>query len=326
MITYARLRRHPKAAPSLIGMSLSGFDCLYADFAPAHQVRLRQQTTTKRSHQPRQRAPGGGRRFRYDLRDRLLLSLFWLKAYPTYQVLGFFYDLDKTRIEDILHEVLATLEQIPTFELERPGPERRKLSSPEEVMTAYPAVRWVVDSTEQRIQRPKNPRGPDGQVLEDRQRPYFSGKKKQHTLKTQLAVTPMGQVGGVWPSVPGSTSDVTLFRASGLVACLAPDETVMVDCGYDGIRHDFAQHPTPLVEPHPGRRGHPLSAAQRADNRHLARYRIVVEHTLAQLSRFAILRHTFRHALDLHARVFRAVAGLVARSLQARPLKRYATA
>jgi hypothetical protein len=59
----------------------------------------------------------------------------------------------------------------------------RKLSSPAEVMTAYPAVRWVVDTQEQRIQRPKNPRGPDGQPL-DRQRPYFSGKKKQPTLKT----------------------------------------------------------------------------------------------------------------------------------------------
>jgi hypothetical protein len=325
MVTYARLRQHPSAAPSLIGMSLKAFEALWADFEPAHEARLRQQLTTKRGGQPRQRAPGGGRRFRYDLRDRLLLTLFWLKAYTTYEVLGFFYDLDKTRIEDILHDILATLAALPTFELERPSSARRKLASPAEVMTAYPAVRWVVDSQEQRIQRPKNPRGPDGQPL-DRQRPYYSGKKKQHTLKTQIAVAPDGQIAGLWPSVPGATSDVTLFRASGLLACLAPDETVMVDCGFDGIRHDFAAHPTALVEPHHGRRGHPLTDAQRAENRELARYRIVVEHTLAQLSRFSILRQVFRHALGLHARVFRAVAGLVARRIQARPLKRYAAA
>jgi hypothetical protein len=126
--------------------------------------------------------------------------------------------------------------------------------------------------------------------------------------------------------VPGSTSDVTLFRASGLLAAMAPAETLMVDCGYDVSRKDFAQHPTPLVEPHHGRRGHPLTDAERAENREQALYPIVVEYTLAQLSRFSVLRQVFQHALGLHTRVVRAVAGLLARRLQARPLKRYAAA
>ena len=107
MLTYRKLQAHPQAAKSIIGMSLEAFDELYVEFAQAHQERLEQETEAHYSGKPRQRAYGGGRRPKYDLRDRLLMTLFWLKAYTTYEVLGFFYELDKTNIEDNLKAVLA---------------------------------------------------------------------------------------------------------------------------------------------------------------------------------------------------------------------------
>jgi hypothetical protein len=36
MVTYEKLHDHPTIAPSLIGMSLSAFDQLYAEFEVAH--------------------------------------------------------------------------------------------------------------------------------------------------------------------------------------------------------------------------------------------------------------------------------------------------
>jgi hypothetical protein len=156
MITYDRLQRRPTAAPSLIGMTVAEFDKLYTEFCVAHDERLSQVRLTRRTRTVRQRAVGAGRKHRYDLRDRLLMTLFWLRVYTTYEVMGFLYELNKTNIEYNLQDVLATLETMSTFTFERPGPERVKLRSIQAVMDSFPDVRLVIDAKEQRVQRPKS--------------------------------------------------------------------------------------------------------------------------------------------------------------------------
>ena len=96
MITYEKLTQRPQAARSLIGMSLQEFDDLYTEFASAHAERQLNATKTKRGQQRRQRAVGAGAKHKHTLKNRLLMTLFWLRAYMTYEVLGFFYELDKT--------------------------------------------------------------------------------------------------------------------------------------------------------------------------------------------------------------------------------------
>ena len=85
-----------------------------------------------------------------------------------------------------------------------------------------------------------------------------------------------------------------------------------------------------LVIPFKASKNHPLTEEQRAYNRVVARYRIVVEHALAQLSRFTVLRQVFRgrhgrHRVA-HSQVVRVVAGLVNRRTRACPLKAYTPA
>ena len=69
---------------------------------------------------------------------------------------------------------------------------------------------------------------------------------------------------------------------------------------------------------------------QKAFNRVVARYRIVVEHALAQLDRFMVLRQVFRGRCwrhgTAHSPVVRVVARLVNRRLGVCPLKSYAPA
>ena len=324
MITYTRLTRHPEAARSLIGMSLPAFDALYAEFEVAHEERLATATHTRRTRQPRQRAVGAGRRYTYSLRDRLLMTLFWLRVYTTYAVMGFLFELDRTVIEDNVKDVLATLDSMTSFTYERPTAERAKLCSAAAVMDAFPDVRLVIDAKEQRIQRPKAGKDDDGNSL-DRQKPYYSGKKKTHTLKNQVAIRPDGLIEAVSASVPGgATHDLTLLRQSQLLAQLTEGQAAMFDKGYDGIRNDFPE--LSLYLPYKARRNHPLTPEQKAYNRHLSKYRIVVEHTMAQLNKFQVLAQVFRHARSAHSWIFRIVAGLVNRQLQATPLKTYAAA
>lgn len=319
MVTYAKLLKKPQVAKSLIGMALVEFDKFYVEFETAHTERLASSTTT-RGKKKRQRGVGAGRKYKYDLRDRLLMTLFWLKAYTTYELLGFFYDLNKTNVEDNLKAILDTLENMTEFNFERSKENRKKLSSVEEVMDAFPQVRLVVDGKEQRVERPKNKKGKDGN-MQDHQKPYYSGKKKSHTIKNQVAISPVGFVEHASKSVPGSTHDLTLLRQTDLLSELSEEEAAMMDKGYDGIAADYPDKK--LYLPFKARRNHPLTEEQKAYNRFLAKYRIVVEHTMAQLNKFQILAQRFRHQLSKHSSIFRIVCGLVNRRIQLCPLKKY---
>jgi len=148
MITYEKIFKKPQVANSLIGMSLAEFKKLYAEFEPAHKARVSALQYTRRHKVKRQRAMGAGRKHKYALRDRLLMTLFWLRAYTTYEVLGAFYDLDKTTVEDNLKIVLDTLAGMTTFNFEHPQAEVPKIRSVQEVMDAFPEIRLMMDAKE----------------------------------------------------------------------------------------------------------------------------------------------------------------------------------
>ena len=334
MITYKNLSKHPCAFRSLTGMSPSEFEKLFQAFVPAHQRRL-SATLTKRGGQPRKRAYGGGPQHRHGLKDRLVMALVWLRIYPTYEVLGFFFSLAKPNARFNVEEVLETLAEMATFAFERPSKaskERKKLRSPEAVMDAFPEGALVIDTKEQRVQRPSG-RDEEGN---SRQKPYYSGKKKAHTVKTQIAVNPQGRIEAVSDSEPGATHDLTLLRRTKLLEGLEPPEPgedgedgepgegAMMDKAYVGINNDFPD--LPLYLPHKARKNRPLTPEEEAYNRHLSSYRIVVEHTNAHLQKYQVLAQQYRHDRQKHSRSMRVVAGLVNRQIEERPLKVYPTA
>jgi hypothetical protein len=318
MLTYARLHRKPTAFKSVTGMTPDEFEALHDDFLAARDRRRRAATRTKRGQKPRQRAAGAGHPHAHDDRTRLLMTLFWLRVYPTYEVLGLLFDLDKGQAWRNVQDVLATLETLADFPFERPAAERKKLGSIGAVMDAFPKVRLVIDAKEQRVRRPQG---------DERQKPFYSGKKKAHTLKNQIAVAPDGSIQAVSDSLPGGANhDLTVLRGTHLLERLDPeaDEGAMMDKGYVGIAKD---HPElPLVLPHKASRNHPLNDEQKAFNRLVARYRIVVEHTIARLNRFGVLRQVFRSMWQRHSRVIRVVAMIVDRRIRVVPLKTYAAA
>jgi hypothetical protein len=320
MFTYASLSHYPSALRSLTGMTPAQFEHLLADFTAA-QERLQRHRRTTRRGQPRRRAAGAGHPFRHDDRHRLLMALVWLRVYPTYELLGFFFGLHKRNAQLNVRAVLEVLDTLDDFPFDRPGRERRKLATADQVMGAFPLVRLVIDGKEQRVQRPH------GDFAT--QKPYYSGKKKAHTLKSQIAVDPSGAIASVSASVPGgATHDLTLLRQTDLLGRWAEGEGAMVDKGYDGIGKDYPD--VPVVIPFKARRNHPLTEEQQAYNRVVARYRIVVAHTIAPLNRFTVLRQVFRGRHQrhgtAHSQVVRVVARLVNRQIRACPLKTYTPA
>jgi len=321
MLTYDKLSRNPSAFRSLTGLDRILFDRLYIQ---VEEVLLKQRQTDKTRHgkQSRQRKAGAGRKYANDLRSRLVMTLFWLRVYPSYPVLAFFFSVDQSTISRNLAEIMPVLSSLTEFAFERPCEERKKLGSKQAVMDAFPAVALIIDGKEQRIRRPKTKKDEEGH-LQETQKPYYSGKKKCHTLKNEIAVRPCGEVGSVSESYPGGENhDLTVTRKNKLLDRLDPQsEAAMTDSGYDGLAKDYPQHTLFIVQK--ARRNHPLTPEEKAFNRVLGRNRIIVEHTLAQMNQFQVLAQMYRHPRENHAEIVRVVAGLVNRRIAECPLKTY---
>lgn len=321
MLTYDKLSRNPSALRSLTGLDRVLFERLCAQVEDA-LAQQRQTHTTRRGKQPRQRKQGAGRKYAHDLRSRLVMTLFWLRVYPSYPVLAFFFSVDQSTVCRNLKEIMEILLSLTEFVFERPSAERKKLGSREAVMDAFPAVALVLDGKEQRIRRPQAKKDEQGRLL-DSQKPYYSGKKKSHTLKNEIAVRPSGEVGSVSKSFPGGENhDLSVTRKNHLLDRLDPQrEAAMTDSGYEGLQKDYPDHL--LYQVQKARRNQPLTPEQKEFNRVLGRSRIVVEHTLAQMNQFQILAQMYRHPRENHGDIVRVVAGLVNRRIAERPLKTY---
>jgi len=148
MITYQTVFKKSQVANSLVGMSVEEFDQFYAEFERVYMGRESTLPYTRRNKLKRKRMMGAGRKHKYVLRDRLLMTLFWLRAYTTYEVLGALYHIDKTTVEDNVKGVLDALATMTSFQVEIPPIEIPKLRSVQEVMDTFPDICLVIDTNE----------------------------------------------------------------------------------------------------------------------------------------------------------------------------------
>ena len=186
-----------------------------------------------------------------------------------------------------------------------PRPSRKRLRQLDDLLRDIPELAVVIDSFEQRVQRPLDRSEADG---------LYSGKKKAHTLKSQVAVDEhSGMLVDVSASVPGPTADLTLLKQSGLMKRLPPGVRGMGDLAYIGI-DALGCGSAPRRKP----RDKPRPAEDSAYNTAFSKRRIVVEHTINRLRRFQALAQPDRHHRKHHTQRVCAVAGLVNRQIATR--------
>lgn len=305
MTIYDKLSRRPQAFRSLTGLRIEEFNALYEDVAD----KINAYDESRLNHGERERRIGAGGQYQHDARNRLLMTMIWLRIYPTYEVLGFLFDLHKSNIGRNLQGILTVLQQELGDEIQWPDKTQRKRKLAE-FMQDFPDVVAIVDATEQPTQRPKD---------DETQKTYYSGKKKRHTLKTQIVVAPDGELMAVSQTVPGSQHDKKLYDESGVGDKLDDDEAMMGDSGYQGIQQG---HRARL--PHKKPKGGELTQEQKDYNRRVSQIRVVVENTIAQIKIFRVTAAIYRHARKNHNGIFQVVAVLVNRRIRQRPLRRAA--
>ena len=301
IMRYEHLSQHPKLFPKVTGLSLSEFDQLLHDLLPDYV-----ETEQQRLQRPdRQRGMGAGRSYELDLRDHILMVVVWLRIYPTGDVLGYLFGVSAPTVSRTLARVLPLLEQAGRDTMRLPDPGRKRRRQLSVLLDMIPDLSVIVDSFEQAVQRPQDRDDADA---------HYSGKKKQHTLKSQVIVdADTGSIVDVSDSVRGPTADIHLLEQSGVLARLPPDVGIGGDLAYLNLAKLREQGFAPRRKP----RGKPRPVPDLVFNRMFSHFRIIVEHSINRMRRFQAISQRDRHHRRYHTARTRTIAGLVNRHLHA---------
>jgi hypothetical protein len=168
MPTYAELKENRRQFLATTSLTVTEFDQLVAVFRDVYQARY--PTTVTQAGQPRQRRVGGGRQSRLaTLEDKRVFILMYQKTYPLQTVQGLAFGLSQSRTNELIHDLMPVLEEALTQMGYRP--ERDPAAFPTSGATPGTPPALLLDGTERRRQRPKNP---------EKQRENYRGKKSPH--------------------------------------------------------------------------------------------------------------------------------------------------
>lgn len=256
--------------------------------AAVPEVRCRRATSQQRRE--RKRAPGAGRKRRLSAPLEILLTLIYLRHNVAHEVVGALFGVSADTSENTFHEVVAVLRAIcpaQRWEAEKRWSKSEPQWKPEEL------DRVLIDSFETSVPRPST---------EPQQRRHYSGKKKRHTLKTQVVTDAAGTLLEIDPGHRGPTSDKRLYEQSG-VRERYEKVPKQGDLAYQGCAGVQVPHKKP--------KGGTLTDEQKEENREGAAVRVHVEHAIRRIKGFKIMRQDYRLATGLFPGIAFAVAGLV---------------
>ena len=299
IVRYERLQRYPTVFKSMTGLRLAQFDEVVTDILP----RFRAAEYSRHDRPDRKRAVGGGPSFDLDPRNQILLTVIWLRLYPIHEVLAYLFGVSDTTVGRAIGRVLPLLEASGMDSMRMPDPGKKRRRSLDALLTDTPELVVVIDTFEQPVQRHQ-----DRKVADE----YYSGKKKRHTLKTQVAVDEeTGQIVDIAESVCGPKADIKVVEESGLLSRLPEGVGAIGDLAYVGLDK---LHPTGLgAAPRKKPRGQERPPEDIEYNRAFSKRRIVVEHSIGRMRRYQSITQMDRNHRQQHTPRVRAVAGLVNR-------------
>jgi hypothetical protein len=283
----------PDRVRALFGLEPAALSRLLAAVLPELVAR---RLAAQRAKPERKRRPGGGRRRRLFPYQEVLLTLVYLRHNVAHAVVGQMFGVSADISENSFHDVVLLLRDLcpaHRFDAERKWTKKQPSWSPDTLDVL------LVDSFETPIARPSVP---------DVQKKFYSGKKKRHTLKTQIVTDKHGEVLAIEAGHPGPLPDKTLYQNS-QAAGQYPRAARRGDLGYLGVPE--------MLLPHKRKRGKKgetakdLTPEQKAENRHQARMRVPVEHGVRRVKAWRILRDEFRLGTGLFSLIATATVGLV---------------
>lgn len=221
---------------------------------------------------------------------KLLMTLLYLRHNTSATVVGQMFGFSADSVEkNALPEVLSVLKELfPATRWEAVKRHRNEKWNPDSV------DKIIVDSFETPIPRPS---------LNNRQRRVYSGKKKRHTLKTQIITDQTGKILDINSGHRGPKPDVKIWNETKL-----PEELnelpKLGDKAYVG-----ADKPTQIPKKKP--KGGELNEAEKAANKLISQERIFVEHAIRKVKGFRVVRDEYRLTQGIFSTVVSVIVGLL---------------
>jgi hypothetical protein len=216
--------------------------------------------------------------------DQILMTLSYLREYPTFFHLGVKWGVDESNAYRIVIRTEKALIKSGLFNL--PG-KKIFYQSNNEIETV------VLDVSEHEIERPKK-----------KQRKYYSGKQKYHTIKSQVLANQKTAAIMCTAFSNGKTHDFSLFKKSKIG--MNKELELLGDKGYQGIKKIHSNSRTPLKKT----KNKKLSQAEKLFNRQLAKSRIIIENIHRSLKIFRILSSRYRNRRRRFGLRFNLIAGI----------------
>ena len=141
-------------------------------------------------------------------------------------------------------------------------------------------------------------------MSEKKQKKFYSGKKKKHTLKSQMIIEQETKRILCTAHSKGKEHDFKLFKRS--KTCLDKHIICLADKGYQGIQKN---HESSKI-PHKKMKKKKLSLEQKKHNRDLASIRIVIEHVYRSLKIFRVLSERYRNRRSRFSLRFNLISGI----------------
>ena len=267
----------PRLIKSITSLNQNEFNSLLFDFTKAWNL-IESQRPLLRSTAKRSRSVGAGRNGALPaMKSKLLFILFWFKVYPTFDVMGFFFNMNPSQACRWSHRLAPVLEAALKRKLCLPA---RKTTNFEQTLSSFPELKtFIVDGTDRPIQRPKHGM---------RRKACYSGRKKRYCIKNIISVTPSRKVVLLGKTRPGSWHDKKCIDKENWK--FPHKSTILGDRGFAGYEQPNAEVKTPHRRPNNAstpKKNLPF-------NKKLAKKRIVVEHAISGIKRSRIVSDILR--------------------------------
>ena len=270
ILKYGEIKCNSKKHIAMTSLNSSEFDELLVPFEDAWNEHTG-------SHEKNQKS-GGRPPILKTAEDRLFFILFYLKVYPLQEVIAHLFSMSQGQANTYIHYLSGVLK----ITLTKMGNMPARI--PEEMLAklANEGHQNIgIDGTERRIQRPTDP---------VKQKLYYSGKKKAHTIKNNLAAgLDDRQIKYLGDTHEGKKHDKKI----------CDDEGITFPAGTDLYRDNgFEGHDLPTINIHQPKkkpRNGELSSTDKENNRIISSIRVVVEHVICGIKRLRIVKDIFRN-------------------------------
>jgi hypothetical protein len=273
MTSYNELSQNPSQFLSLTGYTVEEFQALLPHFQVQFEKYVQVSTLDRKQRVKRQYSDYKNSPLP-TISDKLLFILIYLKQGATQELHATLFDMHQPDanvwihlLHPLLNQTLAGLGELPEREAATFEPQAEDIEI------------YFHDGTERPIPRPKD---------NTKQKEFYSGKKKCHTVKNILIIGRLCKILFLTRTYEGKKHDKKAADEAGYG--LPEGSALYQDTGFQA----FAIAGVTIFQPKKKPRGKELTADEKEANRRISQIRIRIEHAIGGVKRYRIVKDKIR--------------------------------